>query len=104
MEWKAVKTNQLIKDNTAFLFSLDNMEKYNILKPKLAIRCYSSLFFLSYGNNGDYDGICLEDNFKKNKGFENHSTRVYDVPSDFCLSGGKKFDVEEVEVFQILFI
>ena len=103
-EWKAVKANQLIKDNTAFLFSLDNMEKYNILKPKLAIRCYRSLYFLSYGNNGDYDGISLEDNFKENKGIENHSSRVYNVPSDFCLSGGKKFDVEEVEVFQILFI
>ena len=75
-EWKSVNKNQLIKDNNAFLFSLDNMEKYNILKPELAIRCYISDFFLSYGNTGNYDGISLEENFKENKGNENHSNRV----------------------------
>ena len=79
------------------------MKKYKILKPQLAIKSYTSLFFLSYGNTGNYDGISLKSNFKKNKGCENHSSRIYDVPSDFCLAGEKFFDVEEVEVFQIIY-
>ena len=101
VDW--VKERKTFKDNNAFIFSLDNKEKYNILKPDLAIRTYKSLYFLSYGNTGKYDGISLKPNFKNNKGCENHSTRIYDVPSDFCLSGENYFDVEEVEVFQIIF-
>ena len=79
------------------------MKKYNILKPEFAIRCYEFWDFLAYGNNGDFKGIYLETNFKENKGVENHSNRVYNVPSDYCLSGEKEFDVEEVEVFQIIY-
>ena len=38
---------------------------------------------------------------KKNK--EDHSTKVYDVPSDYCLTGKKNFMVKEVEIFQIIY-
>ena len=103
VEWKAVEQNKFFQDNSAFLFSLEYREKYNILKPESAIRCYSTLFFLSYGNTGDYDGISLEENFKNHKSYENHSTRIYNVPNDFCLSGEKEYEVEEVEVYQVIF-
>lgn len=98
-----IYSDNAYKDNSAFLFSLNEMKKYNILKPELAIRCFSGSDFLAYGNNCDGYGIFLKPNFKKNKGVENHSTRVYDVPSDYCLSGEYRFDVEEVEVFQIIY-
>ena len=43
-----------LKDINAFLFSLDNIKKYNIIKPELAIGCYSDhSSFLTYGNNAD---------------------------------------------------
>ena len=87
------------RDNTAFLFSLDNMKKYDILKPEYSITCYSHSYILAYGNNADYHGIYL----KNLKGFEDHSNKVYNVSSDFCLSGEKNFDAEEIEVFQIIF-
>ncbi len=90
-------------DKTAFLFSLDNMEKYNILKPEEAIACQPDGFCLIYGNNGSSNGIYLNENFLKEKNIENHNPKVYNVPSDFCLTGENKFEVEEVEVYQILF-
>ena len=98
-----IRSYNAYKDNSAFLFSLNEMKKYNILKPEGAIKCYENWDFLAYGNNSDFKGIYLETNFKENKGVENHSNRVYDVSSDYCLSGEKEFDVEEVEVFQIIY-
>ena len=75
------------------------MKKYNILKPELAIGCYPKGCCLVYGNNRHNDGIALLNNFLKVKdNFENHYSRVYNVPSDFCLSGENEFRVEEVEV------
>ena len=85
------------------MFSLDNMEKYNILKPEEAIACQPDGFCLIYGNNGSSNGIYLNENFLKEKNIENHNPKVYNVPSDFCLTGENKFEVEEVEVYQILF-
>ena len=42
---------------------------------------------LVYGNDFDGKGIYLNNNFlKDNSKAENHSTRVYDVPSDYCLT------------------
>ena len=78
------------------------MQKYNILKPELAIGCYSTNC-LVYGNNYDGCGIYLNNNFFSNSGYENHKTRVYNVPSDFCLTDENYFEVEEVEVYQIIY-
>ena len=94
------------KDSEAFLFSLDNMKNYKILKPNFAIFSASDhSSFLTYGNNGDGDGcgIFLRDNFLTKGGHENHTSKVYDVDSKYCLSTEKKFNVEEVEVYNIIF-
>ena len=90
-------------DPNAFLFSLDNKCKYKILKSNLAFVYFGSNP-LVYGNDSDGKGIYLNENFLKDKyNTEDHSTRVYDVPSDYCLTGEKKFEVEEVEIFQTIF-
>ena len=34
---------------------------------------------------------------------EDHSTKVYDIPSDCYLTGESCSEVEEIEVFQIIF-
>ena len=58
---------------------------------------------LVYGNNSDGKGIYLNNNFlKDNSNTEDHSTKVYDMPSDYCLTGDENFGVEEVEIFQII--
>ena len=70
----------------------------------MAIACYPSFYCLVYGNNGESDGICLYDNFlKARNNFENHKTRIYNTSSDFCLTGKNKFEIEEVEVYQVIF-
>ena len=103
-EWSDKSVCRLY-DNKAFLFSLDNMQKYKILKPEVAIGCYPGANCLVYGNNGDAAGIFLYPNFLKSKdNTENHKTRVYNVPSDYCLTGENIFEVEEVEVYQVIFI
>ena len=104
-EWTDKEGNTKKYDNKAFLFSLDNMQKYKILKPELAIACYPSSGCQVYGNNGDGAGVYLYPNFLKRKdNTENHKTRVYNVPSDYCLTGENYFEVEEVEVYQVIFV
>lgn len=91
-------------DSEAFLFSLDNMKKYKILKPNLAIASYSDhSSFLTYGNNGDGCGIYLKNNFLTKGGHENHASKAYNTDSKYCLSTEEDFSVEEVEVYSIIF-
>ena len=98
------KQGILKTDIEAFLFSLNNMKKYKILKPNLAIVSVSDhSSFLTYGNNGDGCGIFLRDNFLTNGGHENHTSKVYDADSKYCLSTEENFNVEEVEVYYIIF-
>jgi len=91
-------------DSEAFLFSLDNMKNYKILKPNLAIASYSDhSSFLTYGNNGDGCGIYLKNNFLTKGGHENHASKAYNTDSKYCLSTEEDFSVEEVEVYNIIF-
>ena len=102
-EWINNKGDIKLYDNTAFLFSLDNLKKYNILKPENAIFCLPNQCCLVYGHNGDGKGLYLYSGFLDEFGYENHSSKVYNASTDFCLSGESQFKVEEVEVFQIIF-
>ena len=79
------------------------MEKFKILKPELSIACYPYSNHLVYGNNQDGTGIYISDNCFKYGGEENHETKVYDMPSDYYLTGENKFEIEEIEVYQIIF-
>jgi len=103
-EWKCKESNQQLFDNKAFLYSLDYMKKYKILKPSYAIGYFPFNNCLVYGNNYDSKGLILYSSFlTKEKGQENHSSKVYDIPSDYYLSGENLFSVDEVEVYQIIF-
>ena len=81
------------------------MKKYKILKPEVAVECYSvHSGILFYGNNRDSCGIFLRNNFLTGKqGIENHRTRVYNVTSNYCLSEENYFAIQDVEVFRIIF-
>ena len=102
-EWTNKKGKIKLKDENAFLFSLDNKEKYNILKSDIAISCYPDNFTLVYGNKDDRYGIRLFSNFLQKTCYENLSNKVYNVTSDYCLTGYNKFNVQEAEVFQVIF-
>ena len=102
-EWTDKKGKIKLKDDKAFLFSLDNKEKYKILKPDIAISCYPNNYTLVYGNKDDRYGIRLFNNFLEKNNYENLASKVYDAPSDYCLSGHNKFEVQDAEVYQVIF-
>ena len=101
IDWKDIN-NKTVNDPNAFLFSLDNKSIYKIKNSQYAFGCYEN-YTLVYGNNWDGRGIYLYTNFFQKENKEDHSTRVYDVPSDYCLTGKKNFMVKEVEIFQIIY-
>ena len=102
VSWKGNNHEGKVSDPNAFLFSLNNKCKYNILKSQLAFSCFSGST-LVYGNDGDGKGIYLNDGFLKQSNREEQSTKAYDVPSDYCLTGQRDFWVNEAEVFQIIY-
>ena len=102
-EWTDSQANVKLRDDKAFLFSLDNKERYKVLKPEIAISCYPDNYTLVYGNKDDRYGIRLFTNFLDKNNYENLASKSYDTPSEYCLSGHNKFEVEDVEVFQVLF-
>ena len=103
VEWINNQGDLKQTDNTAFLFSLDNMKKYDILKPENAIFCLPTLCCLVYGNNGDGKGIFLYSGFLNKKSYEDLSSKIYDISSNDSLSGENEYVVDEVEVYQIIF-
>ena len=100
-EW--VNKNKIIADENAFLFSINNKQKYDILIPENAINCIPEKSTLIYGNNNDRYGIRLFSKFLTKNSYENMNTKVYNTPSDYCLNGNNIFVVREVEVFQVIF-
>ena len=88
------------KDEKAFLFSLDNLKKFDIKKPEHAM-----YFHKSYGPCFGYGSdIYLRDKFlTRNDNVENNAKYyTYDVQNDTELTGESRFGVEEVEIYQIL--
>jgi len=80
------------------------MKNYKILKSNFAIFSASDhSSFLTYGNNGDVCGIFLRNNYLTKGGHENHKSRVYNVDSQYCLSTEENFEIEEIEVYNIIF-
>jgi len=105
-KWDDKEGTLIQEDSKAFLFSLDNMKNYKILKSNFAIFSASDhSSFLAYGNNGDGDGcgIYLRNNYLTKGGHENHASKVYNVDSPYCLSTEENFEIEEVEVYNIIF-
>ena len=64
-EWKNERI--IIEDQDAFLFSLDYLGKYKILKPDYAIGCTTDGFYLIFGNNLDGCGIYLDEDRQNTK-------------------------------------
>ena len=103
-EWTDKQEWKTLKDKNAFLFSLDDKKKYKILKPDYAMRCIPYNYCLAYGNDCCGEGLCVHNGFlQKSDNWENNDKKVYDLPSDNCLSGEKNFSIEELEVYQIKF-
>ena len=94
-EWK--------DDKEAFLFSLDNDKKYNVI-PEASYKVYSNKDFGPwFGCNGNI-GLAYEKNFfiGNETHRENFDSKCYSTTVNFELSGGKAFNISKFEVYQII--
>jgi len=102
-QWTNKKGKIQLKDENAFVYSLDKLEKYDVLEPDIAISCHPD-FLLMYGNNNNRYGLRIVSSFLEGKNnYENFGKKSYNVPAQFTLTGENLFIVEELEIFQIIF-
>ena len=85
------------KDDNAFVFSLDNMEIYDIIPGEDAIGCYPKYGPVFLGCQ-----IRIYDEFFTKGGTTFEKGLNYNTQEDYELTGGLKvFDVKEIEVYGI---
>ena len=85
------------KDENAFVFSLDKMTIYDIIKGEDAIGCYPKYGPVFLGCQ-----IRIYDKFFKNGGTTFEKGLNYETQEDYELSGGlKEFSVKEIEVYGV---
>ena len=85
-----------IKDNNAFVFSLDNKKKYNIKQPEHAIGFKKNDFWLfGWSSNAI---VIYENCTKNNSNYVGNGT--YDIQKQYELNGGERnFAVKSFEIF-----
>ncbi len=87
-----------IKDNNAFVFSLNKKKKYNILNPDYATGFALNDYWL-FGYC--YNAIVVNDNCTS-KGSSYVGNETYDIKEKYELNGGERnFTVESFEVYQV---
>ena len=85
------------KDETAFVFSLDKMKIYDVIKGEDAIGCYPNFGPVFLGCQ-----IRIYDDFFKKGGSTYEKGMNFDTQEDYELSGGlKQFNVKDIEVYSI---
>ena len=95
--WDGFKINK--KDENAFIFSLDKLKIYDIIKNSDAISSNND-----FGPSFCGFQILLYDNFFKNGGKTGRAKNNYDTNIDYELTDGNMmFRIKEVEVFEIIF-
>ena len=87
-----------VKDNNAFVFSIDKKRKYKIKKPENAIRLKLISCWI-FGSG--YNTIVVYDNCtKRNDNYVGNET--YDIPEKYELNGGEQyFTVKSFEIYHI---
>ena len=92
-----------LRDNNAFLFSIDKQKIYDIIQGNNAIYCNRRFgpIFCSKPDSSAYS-LFIPDNYLKNKSTTTKKSYCYKMEEDFELNNGKKeFFVKEMEVFRV---
>ena len=85
------------KDNLSFVFSLDKMRTYDVIKGKYAISCDKG-----YGPYFRDDHICIVDEFFSKESGTCIKGKGFSTLKNYELNSGKKyFTVKRLQVFQI---
>jgi hypothetical protein len=92
--WKEGK----VKDQNAFVFSIDKKKKYNIKLPEHATG-FGINSWWGFGCN--YNAIVIVDNcHQKNNNYVDNET--YDIPERYELNGGERyFSVKSFEIYHV---
>ena len=87
-----------VKDENAFVFSIDKKKKYLIKQPEHATG-YGNNCWWGFGNS--YNAIvCCENCTKRNDNYVCNET--YDIPEKYELNGGEKnFTVKSFEIYHV---
>ena len=87
-----------VKDENAFVFSIDKKKKYLIKQPEHAIGYYQNNYWLFGCNNNAI--VCYENCTKKNNNYVGNET--YDIPEKYELNGGEtNFTVKSFEIYHV---
>ena len=85
------------KDNLSFVFSLDKMKIYDVIKGKYAISCDKN-----YGPYFRDDHICIVDEFFSKESGTCIKGKGFNTTKNYELNSGKKyFTIKRLQVFQI---
>ena len=85
------------KDNLSFVFSLDKMRIYDVIKGKYAISCDKN-----YGPYFRDDQICVVDEFFSNESGTCIKGKGFNTTKNYELNFGKKyFKIKRLQVFQV---
>jgi len=90
-------------DKDAFLFSLDNDKKYDVIQD-VSYKVYSGNGHGPwFGYNGNI-GLARDKNYfiGNDTHFENFGTKCYSTTVENELSGGKNFNISKMEVYQVI--
>ena len=90
-------------DKEAFLFSLDNDKKYEVIQ-EANYKVYSNTGFGQwFGANGNI-GLAYEKNYfiGNDTHRENFGNKCYSITVQNELSGGKTFNISKMEVYQVI--
>ena len=88
------------KDNLSFVFSLDKMKIYDVIKGKYAISCDKN-----YGPYFRDDHICIVDEFLTKESGTCIKGKGFNTTKNYELNSGKKyFTIKRLQVFQIKII
>ena len=86
------------EDDDAFIFSLDLMKTYDIIKGENAIGCYPTFGPIFMGCQ-----IRIFDNAFEKGGTTFEKDTNYETEEDFELTGGEQnFGVKEIEVYEVI--
>ena len=101
VEWNMSGSYTYKKDKSAFIFSIDKRKKYKLKRENYAICGDPNHFAFGAGHDLTICDKCTTNN-NSNDYLSNNS---YEMPEKYELTGGNKsFYVQELEVYQVLFI
>ena len=95
--WEGQNINK--KDENAFIFNLNKLKIYDVIKDNNAITCSEDYGPIFCGYQ-----IFIYNNFFKNGGKTGKANLNYDIVQDYELNNGNiLFNIKELEVFEIIF-